>query len=401
MKKIIVFFILGVFLISGCQIPEEVKEKPEETKPEIKTKIEPAQKIDYTIENLQEDINSLFERTNYDFIQDKEDPEYYIGNGQKFYVINVFDEEIQTSTKFYDKFSAQNWKGNLHFLNKTAMRLLHPPLTEKNFTHKNQYMDYVQNRALIEQITIEKQYDLENGKVLEYQFINWMYDPYNQFQGAWEDTLLIYKIYCSPNLVVFIRPGWEKIQLGVLGQKIDETYKNWELTVERLRPEFLDISNKILKLCPVSKSFFNNLPDQEFKTTTTLAYYYKTDLQYYWNLTTDISTEIEPSSREGEYLLKRINVIFTNYEDSTIWGPLLLDIETLADGKDEATFVSEKSIGKFLRGGKSVSRSFVPITDQEFSDTITIDIELYTEEGHIPIRPRSITIDTNNKLIKG
>lgn len=413
MKQILIFLVLGIILLSGCQVEDTLIQENEtaqesnvieigkgsgQTATSSETQI--VTQSGYSREKLEEDINSLFDMKDYIFKQDKTRKDFFLGNGQKFLMIQVLDDNINTAEIFYKEFGALNWEDNLYFLNKSEMNLLHPPLTEKNFSREQEYMDYKQNRALVEQTISEKTIELENGKVLEYQFINWMYSPSNQFQGAWEDTLLIYKVYCSPDLVVLLRPDWEKIQWGTLGQSMEEAHKTWEANIERIKPELLETADSILAKCPVRKSFFNSLPDKEVKKTKDMAYYYKTHLKYYWDLSTDVKTEIEPLSNEDKYLLKRIEVTFTNNEPETLWGYLDLDVETLADGKTDYIFADKKAIADKILPGKSVTRGVVPEEDNEFAENITIDFKLMYGSSDLPVRPFSITIDKNNNVIK-
>lgn len=354
----------------------------------------------YNLEKLGRDINAISKK-HYIFRQDEEDQQYYDGNSQKFYVVDVLEDKVYDSKEFYERFSAKNWEGYLHFLNATDMGVLHPPLTEDNFSNEKDYKEYVQERYLVEQTFVENTIDLENGKVLEYQLLNWVYDPFGNFKGSWQDTLLIYKIYCSPNLIVFIRPDWTKLGFSLSGADSDTIRKNWESSINELRQEMLDTSNKILKTCPVNKDFFKDIPSEKFESSETLAYYWKTDYQFYWNLTTDISTEIEPSKEE--YLLKRVNISFTNNEPRTLWGDLLLDIDTVSDGKESYEFKSEKRLGEKIKDEETIQRELeADHPDEEkpkFSDNLVINFKLIKYGDGFTIKSGNITIDTDNKKI--
>jgi len=354
---------------------------------------------DYDIDKLEEDVRVSIR--NYLLKQDQNDPTYYNGNGQKFFVVKIPKSKITDVKSFYNQFSAEKWEGYKHFVNATELGWLQPLLTEEKFDNEKEYRDYVQGRDLVEIEIIEKTYDLEEGKVLEYQFLPWIYDQFGTFQGAWVDTLLIYKIYCSPNLIVFLRPDWEKLSLMVAGQNSEGIHANWESSINQIRPELLKNANIILKNCPVDKEFFREMPDKEFKSSETLAYNYKMDLKYYWNLETEISTIVEPSNdEEGKYLLKELNVTFTNNEGFILWGPLLLDIEAIADGEKEYEITSERKMGEKLLNKKSVSRSFSPSKEPVFSDNLKINIDMYIEEDHLSVRPKTIIIGKDNKIVE-
>jgi len=389
----------------GTAIPGEEDadvSEPEEAEEE-KTESE-----EYSLDELRE---YLIESTGrgYHFDRDENYPEYYNSNDMKFYVINVLEDKVYDSRTFYERFSAENWDGYLHFLNRTHMRQLRKPLTEENYTDESKYREYVQQRALVEQTFIENTIELDEGKVLEYQGINWMFSPNDYFRGAYADTLLIYKIYCSPELVVFIRPSWKEFKLYLPASKKSDAYANWAESVNKVRGEMLDISGEILSRCPVDKDFFEDLPDEEFRSTKTLAYYWKTEYQFYWNLTMNLTAQVEPmegANYAGKYTLKRVNFSFTNHEPDVLWGSLLLNIRTIPDGKDddEYEFKDEKDLGIKIKSGETIKRDLEADHPDEkkprFSDNLTINYELYKYAFGFAIRSKSITIDTNGTVIK-
>ncbi len=363
---------------------------------------------EYGLEDLKEFLIN-FTDVGYHFNQDKSDSEYYNSNDMKFYVIHVVEDEIHDAKTFYERYSAKNWNGYLHFLNRTAMRRLREPLSEERFDDPADYKEYVQQRTLVDQTFIENTIDLEEGRVLEYQGINWKFSMNDYFDGAYEETLLIYKIYCSPKLVVFIRPSWTEFNIYLPASKKMDAYDNWNESVNKVRSEMLRRAKWILRECPVDKDFFDSLPDEGFRSTDILANYWKTEYRFYWNLTMNLTPQvelIEEGKNAGKYLLTRINFTATNYEPSILWGSLLLDVHTLSDDEDdyEYEFRTNRHLGLKIKSGETIKRHMTADNPGEkkpqFSNNLTINYVMKKYGYGFDLRSKSITIDTNGTIIK-
>ncbi len=243
---------------------------------------------------------------------------------------------------------------------------------------------------MINNTFIEKTYEVENGKVLEYQFISWKQDSFNTFKGAWFGTFLIYKVYCSPNMTVFIRPKWDEFKdLSFPAATMSSTYKTWENYIKPVREELLGQANKLLGKCPVEKDFFKNFPFQEHYKTEMLSYHWKIDYEYLWNITSSIEVGVVPSLEEGKYILKEINISFKNDDEYDINEEINLGITVNPDGEGEQDYHDGGAGGK-LAVGKSVERSMKK-KDIVFSNNITVEAKLYSADRKGDIRPLKVT----------
>ncbi len=351
-----------------------------------------ALKSQYTITELEKDINDIM-GTTYTFKEDSEDPSYIKSSDLKYYVIKTSKNEneyINSANDFCTRYCADNWDGWRYYVNMTEWNWLHPPLVEKNFSSRSLYVDYVSGAYFINHSIIEKSYDVSNGKIIEYQFIAWMEDSGGYFEGSWEGAYLIYKIYCTPNLTVFISPKSQQIQIGISSQQMPAVFKNWENQLEFIRQDMLEKANKILGKCGVSKKFFEqtNFPDH-FESEK-LAIYWKTDFGFYFNMTSSVNPEIiPPQAGNGKHTLKSVNVLFTNH-DFEIWSPLSFKITTAVDGGDETEYYSGR-IATTFRVGETLNRDIAKDTVQ-FAKNLTIKATLYLEEGNVEAKPAIFTI---------
>tara|TARA_Y100000031_G_C8222225_1_gene386531 strand:+ start:241 stop:1896 length:1656 start_codon:yes stop_codon:yes gene_type:complete len=344
----------------------------------------------YTEEQLVEDLIDILNVDYYNFTRDKSYPEYIRSSDLKYYVIHTQDEDINDVQEFCDEYCAGNWGDWKYFINTSRLEYLTPILGGDNFSSDAKYREYRQEMSLINHTFIETSYDVENGKVLEYQFISWQQDVYNTFEGAWFGTFLIYKVYCSPNMTVFLRPKWDEFNDILFPvATMSSTYRTWVNFIKPLRKELLDQANDVLGRCPVEKSFFDKSSFPDYFKSEMLSYHWRIRYMYFWNMTSSIEIGVEPSTEEGKYLLKEINVSFTNNDERSINEEIALRITVNPDDKGEEEYHDGGAGGK-LATGKSVKRSMRK-KNIEFLNNITIEVKLYTVEDKGDIRPLKIT----------
>ena len=251
------------------------------------------------------------------------------------------------------------------------------------------YKDYIQNAVYVNITVIEKSYNVENGKVLEYQLLPWVQSLFGQFLGAYDETQLVYKVYCSPNMTVLMRPEWDEIQVSFPVTTMDETRKTWDNHIIPLRKRFLSKANELLARCPVEKEFFEGYAFPDYEKSELLAVYWKSYFKFYLNMTESLDIGVEPSRSEGKYLLKEINLSFTNNDYFELYE-LALNVDVIMDDKRQKDHYDKRVVG-ILRPGKSVDRNFKIEDGYEFSDNVTIEAKLYTVFDKGEIRPLRIT----------
>jgi len=354
---------------------------------------------DITYEMLENNLINIFGK-NLTFKQSKFSSDFYLANGNKYVVIEKNNEKIKSVDEFYKKVSAKNWQDFMVFFsNETNFKLLNKPLVESNFDHERKYREYIQKGSFINNTVLEKVFNVENGKVLEYQFNTFITSQTGYFNGVWSDTLVIYKVYCSEDFSVFFRPDSKNLQISLLGSS-DSAFLTWQNAINRNREQMLNFSNEILKSCNVEKDFFDNFSANDYWYSEMLAYYYKTYLEFYHNSTSQISVDIQESKDKGKYELNSISLNFTNYDTRIRWI-MLLDIEIKEDDGKSIDLLSDRKMGSYFNTGKTLDFTKNVKDDESiyFENNVSIYYKLKTENMNIPIRPKVLVFDINGEII--
>lgn len=345
------------------------------------------------IMHLQNNLSKIVRGKYYNFSRDLSRPEYIRSSDLKYYVIHTINDEkkyVKTADDFCDEYCAENWDDWKYFINASDLGDLTPILERGNFSTDARYKEYKFERTLINHTFIETTYEVKNGKVLEYQFISWTQDQFNTFEGAWFGTFLIYKIYCSPNATIFLRPKWDEYKdLSFPAATMSSTYRTWVNYIKPIREELLGRANELLGLCPVEKDFFQDYSFPDYFKSEMLSYYWKIDYEYLWNMTSSIRVGAVPSLEEGKYLLKEVNVSFRNNDEYDINEEINLRIMINPDDKGEQEYHDGGAGGKLI-SGKSIERSMRK-KDIEFTNNITVEAKLYTVDRKGDIRPLKVT----------
>ncbi len=409
MNKVFLPFIL-LILLTSCVLPpslQKTKEKLEIKEAPPLPNLEPSSVQEYTLEQLQSNIESALNQTILIWKKEEGTP-LYTGNAQRSYIIYQLKEPIVSASDFYNQFSASRWDGQKYFANQTQIQRLQTDLSEKDFKEGKDYQNYFLYRTTIEQKTVETVHSVASGKVLEYQHLNWMFDKEGYWQGSWVDTLLIYKAYCSKNFVVLLRPTWDKFTLGVSGSAARSAAleANWETEVKSLRKKMLVLADKIMENCPVDKSFFETFPTKPFKESKKFYYYLPVELKN-WNLNADLSVKVAPGKNtdgkmlENQFTVEKLEMVLKNNGLLDLELPLFLEVITIADNKEKDTFVSDKKLGQSLRIDKPFSDTIYPLRRPLFFHNLTIQIMPFAlETRKFPLKSMEFVLFVNNTLVR-
>lgn len=370
-------------IIDKTSDAETNKEQTKEEEPKTKE-----------IEELEDDINEIMKST-YTFKQDKDNQNFVKSNNLKYYVIHKINDSkdyIKNMDDFYKTYYGDNWKDWEYYVNMTQFNWLKPPLTEKDFSRKSEYLDYIKNTAFVNHTITEKTYKLDNGKITEYQFLTWAHDQNDYFLYSYTDSLIMYKIPCSQNLTVFIRPNFQKIQLGVASLKMPELFTNWEYQIEDFRKEILEEADKILQKCQINKDFFESQSPQDYYKSEELSLNWENYYKEYFNMSHSVSAFVEPE--DGKYVLRSVNITFKNNEFKLEF-PINLKIKILIDGKDEEDYYDSGLATYEFDFNETINKTI----DKEkpkivFSKNLTLEITPYAKYYEIAvIRPWNETIN--------
>ena len=365
------------------------------------------QNKDYDIEQLKDNINKIYNSDNLNW---KEDGLYYNVEPQKLIVIENVDEKLVDINDFEERYASNDWQGYGHFLGDSYLLLnrLHTKYDSETFETESKYREYSQKGYQVEQKIIEKTIELDEGYVKEYQNFNWLFSQYGYHVGSYVDTLLIYKIYCSPDLVVFLRPKWEDMRISWRNAKSETAYGNWESIVRNVRENLLNKSNEILKTCPVEKSYFENINKNDFESVKSSYYYYPIDFERNWDFKIDISeVELVPvldnKNRiiQEKYALKTINVVFENNDDLDLLGEFYVDVKVINKDKIKDDFSLNKVVDAGNDGFTPNEKKSLEIKSMKlpsFYNEIEVEISFHVVEfSNYPIKANFL-IDSNGTI---
>ena len=380
---------------------KEAKEKREVKTAEAKNL---KKSIDYyDLKQLGQDINELVGIPN-NFSREPSHPDYVRSSHLKYYVIHTIngkEEHITNAQDFCKKYCGANWEGWQYYVNMSNYKWLFPPLNKNNFSNEYLYRDYILNTDYVNFTFLETSFDVEYGKVLEYQLISWRLDnSLKYFEGARDGTFLIYKIYCSPNMTIFLTPRWEVYKMYLPAATLSDSFSTWNYYIISIREEFLNMSNELLKRCPVEKEFFENYDFPDYSKSELLTDYWKVYYTKRFNLTNSLQASAENKS-DGRFILKKVNVSFMNVDVYDFWNAetdegVNLRIDVIADGNRETEYYKHRVAG-ILEPGQSINRSFSH-KEIEFYNNVTVRAALYVEEK-VESKPIELTL-TKNELSK-
>lgn len=411
-KLLLTLLLIGIMVLLGCipkvpdiveptaQVVKQIEKSASKTQIVEKEEIKDTKKIQnqttekilkekptkfYDLNQLEEDIKEMVNIT-YNFTIEPSHPDYVRSSFLKYYVIHITknkEEFVDNVGEFCEKYCAANWDGWQYYINMSDYRSLFPLLSRSDFPTEEKYREYLRDATYVNYTFVETSYDLEHGKVLEYQLLSWRIDnSLKYFEGARDGTFLIYKIYCSPNMTILIMPRWEVYKILLPSMTLEDSYKTWKSYIISIRSEFLNKSNELLKKCSVNKEFFENYEFPDYHKSEMLTDYWK----FYYGKMFKLNSLLSASAKlksGGKYVLNQVNVSFTNSEDIDFWNAEVgegvnLKIDVTADGEREISYYDHRVTG-ILEPGKSINRSFEH-KEVEFFNNITIRAVLYVEE---------------------
>lgn len=357
----------------------------------------------YDLKILEDDINQLVNIT-YNFTRDPSHPDYDRASHMKYYVIHTTaakENFSDNANEFCSRYCAKNWNGWQYYINMSNYRTLFPLLDREDFSSEEKYMEYARDGIFINYTFIETSYDVENGKVLEYQLISWRLDnSFKYFEGGYDGTFLIYKIYCSPNMTILLTPRWEVYKMLLPSMTLEDSYKTWNNYIISERKSLLNKSNELLKRCSVNKEFFQNYEFPNYYKSEMLTGFWKVHYAKMFKLNSSLSAGAKLKN-DGKLVLNQVNVSFTNIDEVDVWNAgidnsINLKVEVKPDNEKWRDYY-DHIVGRILEPGKSINRilEYLDQRDVEFSNNITIRATLYVEDNvELPHIEKTFTRET-------
>lgn len=348
----------------------------------------------YSEEQLEEDLTSIFGSSRYNisnFTRDPSYPDYVRSSELKYHVIHTpKNRQIKTFKEFCGYYCGENWDGWRYYINTSEYSLYIPLLGQEDFLDEKEYEDYRKERVLANHTQKERIYEVENGKVLEYKFWLLQQDNFGNFVSNLLSYIVLYKVYCTPNMTVLIRPRWDDFSVRK-GGKITDVIVNWELEDDRVSEELLEKANKILKACPVEKQFFDNYNYDPYFKSDLLSYYWELYYANGFNLTRNIDIGVEKLyADQGIYVLKNINLSFANNDIYSLYDTGLRVTVKADGGKSEHDYYDDENFRYEFKSGEKITKS-LSTKEIKFEHNITVIATLYIPDADADVRPLRVT----------
>ncbi len=351
---------------------------------------------DYTLLEIENNLNQVVSES-LAYHTTSEFPGIIFGNARKSAIIIQEQNSIGDYEEFLNTYAQPNFNLEKIYLNTSIINTLHAPLTQKDTNH---FQDYKDTKNLILRIEKEQSFDLNNGKVLEYQLQYLKTDEFNNYKGLYLPSLIIYKVYCGPHATILLKPDWIETERSATGT-IEDAKNNFQDEVSHLRQDMLSKSDKLLKKCPVTYSFFEEMQDINKESTSTLAY----NRRIYWERQANVDINAEIKVKNMEYRnssnIERIKFTIQNNDPYSIRDELYVDIIAKTDSNQERSIVSNKQLTtQGINSQEILVRDYFPEYDVEYSNTVKLKILVHRTKDIENIKPILITFNRLGEIIE-
>lgn len=388
MSRALILIMITAFMLSACYEPvtkqpqenatveinetvEVVEDPVEEVEPEpVKTGELPDR--NFTLSELQRRIMDVTgEAANFakaegtPVVQELVDKgEYLVRDNPsplaKNWVIHVLEEEkIEDMQDLYRKVSSPGWTVWRYYINETEWGWLHEPLTEAelesllpNYPYKRKYL---KESDLIYVNTEEEPVETSKGEILRFSMLSMVVNQFDYWQEDWEKPLLVYKIPCTKDTIVYMKPEWS-LNFGsmqFLNQKKDTVVSNWNNKISSIEQEMLGRAENIMEFCGIEDHMYEDADFGDYSDDRELYHnwrlYHRTDYDHDFSA----SVEFKKERIHDLYRIESIDIDFLDEDDSPKLGDsyrsLYLRV-TIDDSGEEIDYIDQFLKSNYMRG---------------------------------------------------
>ena len=313
---------------------EEIVREEEEKSDKVQTKELPDRS--FTMQELEEAIEIIEDRASIFQEVEEETPilkelkeenqKLIVSNrnrNTKTWALQIIDEkerQLKNSEDFIEFVDSPEWQMWRFYTNESNWKLLYRSLTQDELeesVYNYEYRDYLKS-GYIDIDTRQDRFTTKYGSIPQYRLETMWFDQFDNWEGNLEPGILIYKIPCTKDVVIYYRPRWKDNfgSTGYLGISKENVIKHWEEDINSKKEENREIIEKVM--------FFCGIRDNNFIETDAFSEYSNAskrvlDWQIYYaklfNFTLDIDIEKEEMIDENKVSITGINFTFMHNDE--------------------------------------------------------------------------------------
>ena len=301
-------------------------------------------------------------------------------------VINKEEEQIDTTSEFYDYVNARDWDGWRYYVNETWWKHLRPPISESelkeilpDYKYKAGYFSETQSNWVDHDIRETVKETPDGRKMLQHDMTTLILTPEKDdgyWIGNWEPFFLIYKIPCTKDMIIYYRARYDKNDEGrYWNKKKSEVIKDWEREISAKLPEIKDEADQLMEFCGISKEHFEQSSFIAYENSEKLVHNWKVYYATLYNYSISVNGLVKREHpNDDKFTIDHLNISFTNNEDEPYLWILRVYIEIEDRGRE----------GEYGDFGLISSK---PKQGHQVRKTISVDHEHFLENATLVLKP--------------
>ena len=351
---------------------ERIESAPKPAAVEVRTSDEaslPDRK--FSLFELQQYIREFMHKS-YDFHSSMDTDEDIYFTSPKTWGIHALAAPMETTDDFIAAMSSPNWDVWKLYNNPESWDDLYPVLAEAQFeaayppnmdyfSYKDsdntyfpeyKFKDYTEDSDEIYIDGFEKAVETAQGTVLQYGVIAMYANSHQLWDSNWKEPLLIYKIPCTKDVIVYYMPedaGFEDFEPGNLNK--EQVMEKWQAYIQKSFQAHKKNIEPILVYCGVNPALFSADDFKPLtKSETKVVRNNKIHYLLYFDHEFTYSGTMERKYAD-EFILKELNFTFKNLDSESYDGDFSrLLIRVLINDSEDTTHFIDYNLGPVVPG---------------------------------------------------
>jgi hypothetical protein len=284
-------------------------------------------------------------------------------NTNKWWVIHrLSGTKLDDISCYYSFVRSPSWQAWRYYINDTVLKTSYRPLSPEELSGVlpgYSYLRYLnQDSKWVDIDVYEEPISVPEGIVLQYRLEMLVHDQYGHVQYNWQPPVVLYKVPCTKNIVVYIRPqfGLDFGNAVVLNLKKEGFLENWMREIERQKPSMLNYSSQIMQFCGVNKSMFwfdFDKYENHYELVSNQRVYYR----LLFNYSLEANFSLKDAGYDDYYKFRDVNVTFVNRDDNVALSNTHLSVKIVINDSGEIIdYLDTSLIGGTVGVGERVNK---------------------------------------------